>query len=148
MLLLLVEDDPLQSSLIQEILKQEWNKAVIEILETEAEFRAQIPSLAERNPDVIIMDVMLRWTQSSENIELMPEDVIRDGYFRAGLRCQKLLVEAGINVPVILFTVLETRDLGDKMPIDDENVAYLGKGSDFTPLKRKIRQLTTKRRAR
>src|SRR5438874_2677670 len=61
MTLLLVEDDPLQSSLIVERLKKEWSDVTVEVIETEAAFRHRLPEIAKHAPDVVILDVMLSW---------------------------------------------------------------------------------------
>jgi hypothetical protein len=70
-----------------------------------------------------------------------PEDVVAGGYYRAGLRCARLMLgESRLQqVPVVLYTILERNDLerdGNTLP---SNATYVGKNSELDVLSRHIR---------
>src|SRR5687768_15064888 len=58
---LIVEDDHWQASSLRETLTSRWPDAEIEIIRTESDFVSRMPSLARDTPDLIFMDVILRW---------------------------------------------------------------------------------------
>ncbi|MBI4257158.1 hypothetical protein HY626_03845 [Candidatus Uhrbacteria bacterium] len=142
MKILVVEDDHLQRDWIRQQLQQELN-AQIDVIKTELDFRSRLEEITKNPPDVIIMDIMLRWTDPNPAMEPQPEDVKMEGFFRAGLRCEKLLAsdERTKNIPVILYTVLANSDLGDKIKKLGQNIFYVPKDSDIRPLARWIRGL-------
>lgn len=140
----IVDDDPLQSSWIYQNLQQVFSRAKIVRISTEHEFRSRFEEIANSPADkLIIMDVMLRWTDPAPNLPTPPEDVLRESFYRAGLRCCRLLAnhKETENIPVILYTVLEEADLGDDLSALPSTVSYLPKESDAQPLIDKIRML-------
>ena len=56
MLILLVEDDIIQSDQICEALEQEFPGGEVELIKTEHEFRARLDNISKRAPDIVIMD--------------------------------------------------------------------------------------------
>jgi CheY-like chemotaxis protein len=141
--IVIVEDDHLQEGPLQEYLGSAVPDADIETIGTELEFRRRLPALRERVPHVVVMDVMLRWTFPAPDAVPPPEDVATGGYYRAGLRCARLLADDPrlAAVPVILYTILERSDLergGQTLP---ENSTYLGKTAELDVLSRKVRGL-------
>lgn len=139
MRILLVEDDPLQAESILASLKAHFAEIGIHHLSTEQEFRAKLDEIAASPPDLVILDVMLRWTDPSPEMEVPPEEVRREKHYRAGLRCQRLLSERmGDNCPpILLYTILETEDVG----ILPQGVEHLSKSSDLKPLVKRIKEL-------
>lgn len=139
MRVLLVEDDHDQADFIKGFLGQELAGSEIELIRTEHEFRGRLDAIAERPPDVVVMDVMLRWTDPSPAMEPRPQDVKEGGIFEAGLRCRAQLADrpATAAVPVILYTVLERDDLDAKY-----QAMHLGKEADSESLVHAIRSLT------
>src|SRR5262245_16243553 len=133
MYILIVEDDHSQAELIEEALQKEadLNSTIYEIrrVSTESQFRDQLNDIAERNPDVIVMDVMLRWTDPAPDMKAPPDDILKEGCFRAGVRNAWLLAgnESTKRIPVILYTMLEKIDLGDTSELLE--VTYLPKDS-------------------
>lgn len=147
MKILLVEDDYLQNEWISSNLQQEFPDAEIELLSTESEFYSHINKIAAHPPDVILIDVMLRWEDPSENPKPEPDEVRQEGFFRAGLRCERLLAKDARTgrIPVILYTMLESTDLAEALTDLPDNVTHMRKEPDLTPLFQRIRNLTRRR---
>jgi CheY-like chemotaxis protein len=138
-----VEDDPLQAEWIQEQLQNKYPRATLRRIKTESEFRAKVETLAENPPDIVVMDVMLRWADPSPAMPHVPDDA-KVGHHRAGLRCQRLLssVPATSGIPILLYTVLEDDDLAAEIRDLPQNVVYARKESSPENLYRKIQTLT------
>lgn len=141
--IVIVEDDHLQEGPLEEYLTGAVKDADIETIYTELEFRKRLPALRERVPDLVVMDVMLRWTFPSPHALPPPQDVAAGGYYRAGLRCARLLADDPqlSGVPVVLYTILERSDLerdGEALP---GNSTYVGKNAALEVLSRKARDL-------
>lgn len=134
MRILLVEDDPLQVELIAEFLTADsaFPKARIKRISTESEFISSFEDIATNAPDVVIMDIMLRWADPSPDFVLPPEEIAEEGFYRAGLRCEKLLARdpRTTDIPIILYTILSNGDLSEELP-DRPQTIYLAK--DFEP---------------
>jgi CheY-like chemotaxis protein len=136
-----VEDDHLQEGPLQGVLLAAFGNADVRTICSEEEFRAALPALRTDVPDLVVMDVMLRWANPRPNMPQPPEDVATCGYYRAGLRCTRLLADDSQlrGVPVILYTTLELSDLqrdGQQLPL---NATYVGKNADLDVLLRHIR---------
>jgi CheY-like chemotaxis protein len=139
----IVEDDHLQTAPLTEHLNAAFAPVTVEALASEEDFRTALPRFAQRPPDLVVMDVMLRWNFPRPNRPKPPADVVEGGYYRAGLRCVKLMLadEALRSVPVVLHTILEVGDLerdGETLP---PNTTYVGKTSDLDVLVRHIKGL-------
>jgi DNA-binding response OmpR family regulator len=144
MYVLLIEDDHLQSEWLAGNLELAFGKVRFERIPTEQEFYSRIPELISDPPDIIIIDVMLRWADPSRNMSPPPQKVKNGGYYRAGLRCQEELarLEETRNIPVVLYTVLERIDLEPQIDALEEKVTYLRKDSDSNALIDRIRAVT------
>lgn len=144
MYILVVEDDYLQANLICEKLASVFHCEVKRI-STERDFRLNLPKLENNLPSIIIMDVMLRWTDPSSKIERPPREVRTEGFYRAGIRCTRLLAEWDITkeVPVILYTILERTDLEKQLAelSSSINIVHLRKESDVDRLIELIREI-------
>ena len=143
MRILLVEDDPLQVELIGEFLTADsaFPHAVIKRISNESEFITNFEEIATDIPDVVIMDIMLRWADPSPEFAPPPDEIAEEGFYRAGLRCERLLANdpRTAEVPIILYTILGNGDLSDELPQRPQTV-YLAK--DFEP-KELIKQIIT-----
>jgi DNA-binding NarL/FixJ family response regulator len=149
MFIVIVEDDFLQEGPLEQHLYSAFPAATIETLCTESECREKLSAYRQHPPDVVIMDVMLRWASPSPNAPAPPPDVVAGDYFRAGLRCAELMSrdEKLSQVPVIVYTILERSDLerdGERLPA----VSYVRKSADLDILTRKVRELTSNGRRR
>jgi CheY-like chemotaxis protein len=144
MYILVVEDDHLQYESISDDLKHAFRRVRIQSIRTEYEFRAFFATEGLELPGLVVLDMMLRWADPSENMPEPLQDVIVGGYYRAGLRCEKFLAsrEQTSNIPVIIYTVLERDDLKEDLLGLRSNVRYLRKESDSAALITLIRELT------
>lgn len=142
MKILVVEDDHLQVEWIGQNLQKQFPAAQVEAIRTELAFREKLREIVARPPDIVIMDVMLRWTDPSSSVADAPEDVKKEGVYKAGLRCKKLLAEKGARqIPVLLYTVLERSDL----PVKAEGGSpdcYLRKEGKIGELAEQVSRLT------
>src|SRR5262245_64704189 len=95
MRVLLVEDDFLQAEWLRESLRRNFSSVEVVVVKNESSFREQISDLLESPPDLVLMDVMLRWCDPNPGSQPTPapEEVRQGGYYRAGFRCLKLLLE-------------------------------------------------------
>jgi len=143
MRILLVEDDDIQSEWMEEELKKEFPEATVEAIPTEFGFVGRIEQLAANRPDVVIMDMMLRWTDPSPEMKPPPEEVKREGFYAAGRRCAQRLRDRKIDIPVILYTILDRGDVSQGA--EDVFAGVLAKGSDLGPLFSAIRRFTRAR---
>jgi CheY-like chemotaxis protein len=145
MYILVVEDDSIQANLICSQLNRAFPDCRIRRIETEHEFRSHLVDIPQDPPDVIVLDIMLRWTDPAPDMPLWPEDVEAEGPNRAGFRCKEILARDVItkNIPVILYTVLEREDIAHefaRLLVGDIN--YVRKDDEFESLIREIRRLT------
>jgi len=133
--ILILEDDPRMGEWLAEQLERRAGKdrSRIEILETESEFRkewlSEFREKRRQKPRVIVIDVMLPWTQPAPDQPARPLDVIEGGHVRAGLRCRAEIAEAeGLkDVPVILYSSLTADDLGKLGWEPNSGVIYVSK---------------------
>lgn len=135
--ILLVEDDSLQSELMRENLALALSNVRIDVIDTEYGFRSSFDHIVRNPPDVVILDIILRWTDPAPEMPSMPPEVEIEGSYRAGFRCQRLLAENPMtrNIPIIIYTILEARDMKSRIDESTEkNVHYVTKGSDLSPL--------------
>ncbi len=140
-----VEDDHAQSKSISEHLKQAFPNASIELIKTEAEFRRLFESRSHNLPHVIVLDMMLRWTDPGPDMKPPPEEVGREGFYRAGFRCVRFLKarEKTKDIPVIICSVLERSDLENDLNGLPPGVKFMHKSKEtFQTLADHIRQLT------
>lgn len=140
---LVVEDDHLQKGPLLERLESAFPRLRIDSVRTEREFRERLTALRQHPPDLVIMDVMLRWDDPRPAAAVPPETVVREGFYRAGLRCAELMANDPHlrSVPVILYTILERSDLARDSRMTSPNVTYLRKSTDLDALIRKAREV-------
>lgn len=144
--LILAEDNYSHASRLLEKLEREFVEGNIERIKTEYDFRLKLENFKEKPPNVIVLDVMLSWTQTGPNMVPSPDDVREGGYHRAGFRCIKLLADNPTTqkIPCIIYTVLAHSALEDEfreLP-PGLTVEYLQKDSEHTGLFNLIRKIT------
>jgi CheY-like chemotaxis protein len=146
--ILLVEDDHLQADLIRDVLIERWPHSRVDLISTESEFRRSLDSLRENQPDIAIIDVMLRWENPRLDLAPTPKEILASGCFRAGFRCAELLLAEPETeeVPVLLYSVLERGELGAEIADLPPNVHFLSKHSDEKRLIRLVGSLVATRR--
>jgi DNA-binding NarL/FixJ family response regulator len=142
--ILVVEDDGLQAESVVSGLKRAFPRAVVNLVETEHQFVTGIDQIKNDPPSVIVMDVMMRWTEPSTDMPPRPENVKRDGFYKAGFRCRDLLAQykETKNIPLILYTVLENEDLYMGDPDSFGTATYLRKDAELDSLVHTIRECT------
>ena len=113
--------------------------------ETEYDFRNMLSTVESIMPDVILLDIMLRWTNPSPNMPEYPEEVKEEGFYTAGFRCQKILSSNSklMHIPIIFYTVLDRVDLQDKLKEVPKTVTLLTK--DISSLLSQLKGLKSKR---
>jgi CheY-like chemotaxis protein len=142
-----VEDDHLQEEPLADHLRAVFSDAQVITISTEEEFRERLPALRAGVPDLVLMDVMLRWADPRPGIPEPPREVLSGGYYRAGQRCAQLMLDDPVlrAVPVVLFTILERSDLerdGQRLPA---NTSYIGKNVELDVLVRHVRYCLRRR---
>jgi len=142
-----VEDDHLQEERITDHLRGAFEGARVLALSTEEEFRAHLPGMRADVPDLVLVDVMLRWTDPQPGMPGPPEDVVSGGYYRAGQRCAELLIDDPVlrPVPVVLYTILERSDLERDDQRLPPNASYIGKNVELDVLVRHIKYCLRRR---
>ena len=140
MRIVLVEDDGLYVEALSDAMKSRWPEVEIRAYSSEQEFRSSLPVIASFNPDIVIIDVVLKWTVPSKSMPNPPPEVIRDGRFRAGIRCRELLAREPATrlTPAILYTVLERKDIQDDLIAIGVPVVHVPKSSSIGNLFRHI----------
>ena len=140
---LIVEDDRLQYDyLAGELRDHLYGTLEIDHIETEHEFYSCIDQIAQNPPDLVLMDVMLRWTNPAPTMPEAPPEVQRERFFRAGIRCVRRLreKEATRHLPVILYTILGERDL-EKDFEETATLKFVQKTANTEDLVRTILQM-------
>lgn len=136
----MLEDDDVWIQTFNEVVMSELKKKeAVELIcyDSEHAFMEALLNLPVHPEDVFVLDVMVRWTDPQPEIPQPPLNVMDEGYYRAGLRCQKAIRNKGLKNKVIMLTVLENGDLTEEKRGFDENTKYLNKKED----KQKVIQL-------
>jgi DNA-binding NarL/FixJ family response regulator len=104
--ILIVEDDYLQFEFMARDLSAQFPGVTIESVDTESEFRRRIPTIRANPPNLVIMDVLLRWANPGEE---PVGDPAKGDFYSAGIRCQELLAsfEETKHIPVIFYSMLD-----------------------------------------
>ncbi len=137
---LVIEDDFVYTHSIITELKTEFNNVDILLVETEKDFYERFKEIEQFNPDIIILDVMIRWN-NREAIGEQPSDDLASDFFRAGFRCLELISNSNklFDVPVVLHTVLDWHALITEVGNLPKHVVYLNKNSLLDKLLMTIR---------
>ncbi|HRI45647.1 MAG TPA: hypothetical protein PL089_13870 [Ignavibacteria bacterium] len=142
MKILIIEDDHLQSKLLIKQLNHEFKDCTIELLETESDFIKKFPMIEKNPPDLILIDIMLRFQNPSRDmIKVIPSD--RKGFYRAGIRCKQDLnqSEQTKSIPIILYTVLNKADLEIDLLNLNNQFQHISKDKDTSILFRQIKKM-------
>jgi CheY-like chemotaxis protein len=142
MKILIVEDNPLQLDWMNNELERGIAGVVVQQCCTEFEFRSSFEEIAVDPPDIVLMDVMLNWTEPAPDMPHPPAAIAAAGHRRAGLRCQKMLQEdqRTSHVPVILYTALAASSMADDLKDIPVKVKYLPKDSNPALLVKTIQE--------
>jgi DNA-binding NarL/FixJ family response regulator len=141
MLVYLFEDDKGTIESICELLEKEIPRVRLERFRTEEAFRSYLDGAGDECPDVAIIDVMVPWTRPSRNMVKPPDDVKEGTWFRAGLRSAKILRDRSASLPIVLYTILDERDLTEYITKLGANTYYVSKNHDESRLVRRVMEL-------
>jgi CheY-like chemotaxis protein len=149
MYIVIAEDDKLQAATLVDGLRGRFPIAEIEVFRTERQFRASFESIATRQPDVVILDIMMKWTEPSWDAETPPPDVVSGKFYRAGFRCQKMLEGSAStkNIPVILYSVVDFDEFAPEAKELPSNARLLPKEPSLDSLVGAINELTRRGKA-
>jgi DNA-binding NarL/FixJ family response regulator len=135
--ILLIEDDPQQSSSIKAAIERRYRDLEVEVLETESEFcdRLAVLRVQDPKPRMVICDVMLPWSFPDPDAPIAPADVQEGTFRKAGLRCWRRFRRHKHleSVPWIYFTVLDERTI-EYEAHSDNRTGYAQKSSSIKPL--------------
>jgi CheY-like chemotaxis protein len=111
---LLIEDDYLYANWLEKEIRISLGVDVEEVT-TEHGFHLKLGEIVENPPDVIVMDIMLRWADPAPDMPIPPVDL--GSFHRAGLRCLCLLRadKTTRSTPVILYSNLDESDIVHEM---------------------------------
>jgi hypothetical protein len=116
--LLIVEDDNVQADELAHQIKDHLKRAVDHI-STEVEFRKRVQQPDITSYSLAVVDMMLRWTDPAPDMEQPPDEVIREGFYTAGLRCCRQLSAKGVRC--VIYTALDPVKIrqrpGENFPI-------------------------------
>ncbi len=126
MRILIVEDDHLQLTDLRDALRSHYPQAELIEIRTEQEFRGQIDEIAKNRPDIVILDLMIRWIRRGK----AEAGKRGESPQTAGFRCARLLAERGVRVPIIFLTMLDKKDFESEIP-QREGVVIVPKETSF-----------------
>lgn len=144
---LIVEDDYLQADTLEDVLLERYPGAEVDRIRTEHQFMGRIDELRKKPPDIALLDIMVRWTDPTDNMPDPPSEVEEGGYFGAGIRCMKKLrsVEETADMPIILYTVLQDSDMEELNIEETGRTRHVTKDSDTDELFEAIDELLENR---
>ena len=121
-------------------------KGSFDIIRTEQQFKERLQGSEPLQFGFIILDVMLTWDNQSGGRP--PAEVVKGGYFEAGIRCLKQLREhpSTRSTPVIVHSARDTDQILQnilKERISMDGVTVVPKSGDPEPLVSAVRQLQT-----
>jgi CheY-like chemotaxis protein len=123
----LLEDDYIQVENLVDFFVDHYPSVDLVVVQSERDFRFRMAEFGVAPPDLFILDVMVPWTDYSEELgsAVAPSEVVEGGPFGAGLRCLQLLLASPRlgRVPVIVLSVME-RTVDKEVP---EHVLWLQK---------------------
>ncbi len=134
MRLLIVEDEDTEAQYLRTELSKAFPGLEVLTISTESSFRLELPKIAAAPPDVIILDMLLRWSDSSD-------ETAEHDFLRAGLRCQELLASdpRTRSTPIVFYSVVPRADIaGLQLP---SNVFYCQKTAEPFDVIRNVRSL-------
>jgi CheY-like chemotaxis protein len=130
--ILIIEDDKIQADELGHRLGRLGYQ--VDQIATELEFRRELDHIKPYS--LAVVDMMLRWTDPSPDMELPPPEIIQEGFYTAGLRCCRQLAAKGIRC--LIFTALDPK----RIPLrPGENFTIVNKSAGYPALEEQVRQL-------
>ena len=137
MKILVLEDDQFQANDIKQYLSRTFNCDVI-CIATELSFRTKLQSGELDHCNVAVVDMMLRWTDPSPDMELPPKKVLESGRYSGGVRCCEALKLK--KIPCVIYTALDVHTVSN---LADPKYPIVNKSEGYDVLTDEIRQLLT-----
>lgn len=136
--IILVEDDPQQSSSIEETIRQHYPEYTVVAIDTEKDFRAYLES-SSAEIQLVICDVMIPYQYPEEKDVGKPMPQPFGTFVKAGARCwQEFRKKTDYeHVPFLYFTVLTDKHF-DYATHSDTQTHYLQKSGSVKPLMERI----------
>lgn len=131
--IVVVEDDFLQLAWIVERLKEAFPNHEIKQISSESAFRAEFLGMQANPPAVVIMDMMLRWSDPRTPRPKPPEMAYSSSHL-AGIRCIDMLAQnpTTAKVPIVIYTIFDACDFN--LESLRPGVEFLSKSMDARPL--------------
>ncbi len=148
--IVIVEDDPLAAARIEDALAIKVRRVEVVRIATELEFRKKFTDLVQNPPALLVVDIMLRWTDPAPDYERPPNDVREQGYYRAGFRCVESALGSPLLalVPVVLYSVLDQVDIEDELKAMPTHIRFVNKDRGVDALVDEIRSILDSREER
>jgi CheY-like chemotaxis protein len=102
-MVLIIEDDKIQANELRKSLESSGMQ--VRHISTELQFQQLIRESGTLPFALAIVDMMLRWTDPSPQMEMPPPEILAEGFYVAGLRCCRALRTRGVKS--IIFTALD-----------------------------------------
>ncbi len=132
--ILIIEDDRYQTDEIERCLRPLG--VGIERVSTELSFHRLMRESAELPYKLAVVDMMLRWTDPSPDMEEPPPHIIEEGFYTAGLRCCRELASRGVRC--LIFTALDKA----KIPLKpNEMFPIINKSEGYATLADRVKRL-------
>lgn len=109
----------------------------VTVIHTEEEFYRKVSEFEADPPVCFVIDMMVVWTEPALNMPPAPDEVKKNGFRRAGARCQKKIGESKLlkSIPVVFWTILSeerlTEEYQGSLP---KNCCYLSKDMEIEKL--------------
>ena len=148
MRVVILEDDNGQAKAIRMAIEGAFPGAKVLIMSSESSFRDEVPAIVADPPDLLILDVMARWT-TPDDMREATADVVAGGYHEAGLRCVKRLHDHASEQereaflpPILFYTILSQQDLRNASISTPSGTELLTKQPEIAPLIERVRHMT------
>ena len=102
---LVIEDNWDHADTLKEWLEIQFRGAAVRVMATEKEFQEGIDAIVQDPPDVIILDLMVKYTTVDDTVPL-PTEVTAEGMFTAGAHCYDQLARHNLDDRVILYSLI------------------------------------------
>jgi DNA-binding NarL/FixJ family response regulator len=106
---LLLEDNWQHAETLKVWLEAEFLGADVRVMDTAKEFQHGLDAIAADPPDVIILDMMVRYTDADDADSITGSK--DEDFFTAGARCYDLLASRNLAARAILYSVIDKDDL-------------------------------------
>ncbi len=132
--ILIIEDDRYQTDEIERCLRP------LGVGVDELSHRTQLSpaheGIAELPYKLAVVNMMLRWTDPSPDMEEPPPHIIEEGFYTAGLRCCRELASRGVRC--LIFTALDKA----KIPLKpNEMFPIINKSEGYATLADRVKRL-------